>query len=489
MTINLSQHAGGGITPYFKSELGAALLAKCIFYNNGENTNDMLGGISPGVSAGIAFAPGVTGNALSLNGTNSQINYGTAPSLDMDGTEKRSWSFWCIRKNNDNECIMSRGANNLHTGIGWTLMTAGGTTYYLQLNGTSGYPTDELQVNCTVPAQNGAILEHVVITYSGNKLASGVKFYVNKVLKGTITGANNLTSNISNPTAEFILGGSTEALLTSDLLDEVCIFDDELSQEEVNFLYANGLASTIGEFSGLGLPTIGDATAADIITDKVAWVDGVRLVGSNPGGAGKIILFHEFNGTVGTPISGTSPDFCVEPIVFSSDGISLDGSGFCGNAGAGSYFLHGTIAQSRIGKIRRYRYWGKYTGSVASTYMPQVRLNWNASGVNFWTFRLSGGVSLQSYKSDGSNYLATSSRGTSGVCNWILDISDYGDFMHCSFTQEPASRNTTVISSNVDSVNSYELNRAWQNESRAMMVWEGTDKTKMWIRGMMIWDE
>lgn len=35
-------------------------------------------------------------------------------------------------------------------------------------------------------------------------------------------------------------------------------------------------------FPILGLPTIGDAVAADIITRKVAWVDGVRIVGTRP---------------------------------------------------------------------------------------------------------------------------------------------------------------------------------------------------------------
>ena len=46
--------------------------------------------------------------------------------------------------------------------------------------------------------------------------------------------------------------------------------------------------STVGyegiiEYSKLGLPTIGDAIAADILTDKIAWVDGVRLVGTGSG--------------------------------------------------------------------------------------------------------------------------------------------------------------------------------------------------------------
>jgi hypothetical protein len=159
-------------------------------------------------------------------------------------------------------------------------MTAGGNTVYLQLNAASGYPTDELQVNAVIPVQDGVTREHIVITYAGDKMAGNVKFYHNGSLLSTVVGADNLVSAINDSSAEFLIGGCTESHCACDL-DEIGIFNDELVQDEVNFLYAAGQGATLHIVPPLGLQIDGDATPDYIATNKVAWINGYRVVGTN----------------------------------------------------------------------------------------------------------------------------------------------------------------------------------------------------------------
>jgi hypothetical protein len=278
----MTEELGGGKPIYLQSEIGQALQDGCLFYCDADdNTIDKLGNFSQGVPTDVTYDAQINNNGFVFDGVSSRVTFDdTANILDNDGTAPMSWSFWIDRANNSNESYLSRGGNTSHTGIGWTIMTNGGDQLYFQMNATSGYPTDELQCFAYTTAHASAGREHVVITYDGSKDETGVKFYVNGSLKTTNAGANNLSGNDpSNDGADFVIGGCSTTDFEGDL-DEISIYDFELTQDHVDYLYGNALGSNLKQPDILGLPTVATAVASQIPVGVTAWANGLELVGT-----------------------------------------------------------------------------------------------------------------------------------------------------------------------------------------------------------------
>lgn len=81
---------------------------------------------------------------------------------------------------------------------------------------------------------------HVVVTYSGNGLASGVKFYVNNSLETNTVVHDALSGSIVNSNVIYIGGrNSDESDMLDGIVDDVRIFNRALTAADVSRLYTN----------------------------------------------------------------------------------------------------------------------------------------------------------------------------------------------------------------------------------------------------------
>jgi formylglycine-generating enzyme required for sulfatase activity len=105
----------------------------------------------------------------------------------------------------------------------WALIENASTTNYIQIKtDTGGYDDGQWH--------------DVVATYNGNSSVSGLELYVDGVLQSSTTVVDNSTSTISN-SGNLIFGGRTSNYFSGSL-DEVSIWNKELTPSEVSAIYA-----------------------------------------------------------------------------------------------------------------------------------------------------------------------------------------------------------------------------------------------------------
>ena len=80
---------------------------------------------------------------------------------------------------------------------------------------------------------------HVVVTYSGNSNASGVKIYKNGVSLPLTTNYDTLSASITG-TTNWRIGDDSTSDYASGIIDDVRFYNREVSAKEVQALYKLG---------------------------------------------------------------------------------------------------------------------------------------------------------------------------------------------------------------------------------------------------------
>lgn len=85
---------------------------------------------------------------------------------------------------------------------------------------------------------------HLCVTYNGNTTAAGSKIYFNTVSKAFDTLADNLGTNTTNATVPAVIGRreTSAGRVWYGLMDDVRIYNKELTQQEINDLYRFGIS-------------------------------------------------------------------------------------------------------------------------------------------------------------------------------------------------------------------------------------------------------
>jgi len=120
--------------------------------------------------------------------------------------------------------------------------------------------------NTTIPT---ASWSHVVMTYNGSGSATRIKVYLNAVLdNGTTTGSGSYTA-MSNTSEPLEIGRFTSGSYADGHIDEVAIFNTELSASDITTIYNSGVPNDLTGTSGLvSWWRMGDGDTAPTITDK-----------------------------------------------------------------------------------------------------------------------------------------------------------------------------------------------------------------------------
>lgn len=216
------------------------------YYALESNSNDRLG-LHNGTDTAVTYSTGKVGNAGNyLPGRRSTIPNHSDFNFTTGGGNDTSFSFsvWCFPTSTGTNFIFAK-LNDVLSNSEWSLLifnqkirfSIGNATYsaFLGIENVSVLPINTWY--------------HIVATYDGSKLSSGLLLYINGVQAST----TNLSSGVYtgmvpgtlNPTIGFRSSSSTASEAFDGLIDELGVWKGRIiNQAEVNYLYNGGLGIT-----------------------------------------------------------------------------------------------------------------------------------------------------------------------------------------------------------------------------------------------------
>tara|TARA_B100000214_G_scaffold96917_1_gene67368 strand:+ start:5200 stop:9270 length:4071 start_codon:yes stop_codon:yes gene_type:complete len=180
-----------------------------------------------GTLSGATYVTGKFGKAASFDGTNDYIS---AYNPNASGGA-RSFSAWIKTTSTAFQTIISNGGASHSRGLNMFV-------YNNKLYSTSGNGSGENYGPTSSASINTGEWVHCALTMSGTASGSILKAYVN----GTLDGTHTTTVAITDTSDSFRIGGryingSYASAWFNGQIDQVRIFDKELSPGEINSLY------------------------------------------------------------------------------------------------------------------------------------------------------------------------------------------------------------------------------------------------------------
>jgi hypothetical protein len=170
-------------------------------------------------------------NGLVFDGTNEYVN--CSDIANFERTQTFSLVAWIKTSGADGMIVSRRQAGP--TFRGWFFQNAAGQIGFgmANNNGTG----DRLLVRTTASTFNDNAWHHVVATYDGSSTAAGCHVYVDSNDEALTVFFDALTATIVNTAPCNISGYNNGTDTWAGTLDEIVIFDKELDQTDVNYLY------------------------------------------------------------------------------------------------------------------------------------------------------------------------------------------------------------------------------------------------------------
>ncbi len=161
-------------------------------------------------------------------------------------------------------------------GIFWGVMSTG--VVYTQI--INNFPSHFIDVRTGAGAVSTGSWQHVVFTYAGTALASGVKFYVNGSSVSVSTTTDTLTGTILSSSNMLIARDYIGDSFSGDV-DEVSFWNVALNSTQVTELYNSGHPSNLQNFSaranGVNWWRMGDGATYPTIPDLFSSQSGTML--------------------------------------------------------------------------------------------------------------------------------------------------------------------------------------------------------------------
>jgi len=212
-----------------------------------------------GIPTGRVFAPMST-KAIEFDGVDDYIEVGDHDVFSFVGSQPGedapfSVSAWANRSSTPN----SQGAfiaKNSGNGVpsDWFFGHTNGQVQVRIYDG-SGSNLQVLPKDTAIGAMPLNVWSLVVFTYDGSQTAAGIKIYINGILRGTTTPGSTGYNGRINTTSPLRIGANAAGGIGNDFeryIADTCVFNKELSLEEVQELYNvtdSGRIKNMDEFS------------------------------------------------------------------------------------------------------------------------------------------------------------------------------------------------------------------------------------------------
>ena len=182
----------------------------------------------------------ISNYSMDFDGTNDKINFGDVNAFER--TDAFSGSCWVFHEGSGvNQYIISKFNSSNNKGYQLYLNSSGALNFIIG----PGPGSAIMQVaSPNIPSTNS--WNHFVFTYDGSSLRTGINIYIIGVIQTpyATAGASSITGTIIDASVPFQISGrsGTSANGVNGKIDQVSIFDYELSQDQVTQLGAEGYA-------------------------------------------------------------------------------------------------------------------------------------------------------------------------------------------------------------------------------------------------------
>jgi len=212
----------------------------------------------------IDYASGLLGNACNLESTNSEyLSHTDNASLSLE-TGDFSYSLW-VNFESATDGMLITHCGNPSCGY-YTHTISGGPSFRFA---DSSMASTDWSWN----PSNG-VWYHVVFTF--NNTTDDITFYID----GTAVSTQTMSSTLTDSSADFQIGKTAyfNSNYYDGLLDEITIFDYELTSGDVTTLYNSGTPlDYVGSPAGTSTPTTTTATTTSMNVDNITFMLGVII--------------------------------------------------------------------------------------------------------------------------------------------------------------------------------------------------------------------
>ena len=205
-----------------------------------------------GVKSGIIALAGSSfpnQYSIDLDGTDDIVNMGNASELNFNHNDAFTLSVWVKRDSTGNaELIRKMEDSGNYTGFQLTFVSDKIRIYHRRQNQT----TNRIQRSTDATFTSTTEWYHIVSTYDGSRANTGLKIYVNGS-EAASTGANSMNAGAWTNNADFKVGRTTDGHI-----DEVSVYDSELSATDVATIYNSGIPGDVTSLNPVGWWRMGD---------------------------------------------------------------------------------------------------------------------------------------------------------------------------------------------------------------------------------------
>ena len=203
--------------------------------------------------------------SILLDSSNSDfVTMGNVSSLDFDITDAFSISAWIKSNGSGQMDIASKALNAFNKNKGYQFYETDGKLIFIMTPNINSFGKLQIRTGNEITDNTW---HHVAVTYNGNGLNAGLNLYVNGA-SPTVVRSGTLTLSVAN-TSEFNLGARANSeVFWNGNLDEVSVFNLELSASDITTIYGTGVPNDISGLSPLSWWRCGDGDTSPTLTDN-----------------------------------------------------------------------------------------------------------------------------------------------------------------------------------------------------------------------------
>ena len=238
-------------------------MANTIEYGQGA-VNNTIGWGQGAKVGGSSFS-----NTLStrFDGVDDFVDCGDADNLSFgNGTTDSPFSIsaWVNINTISNFIIVSKDASSKRE---YDFRVVNNTMRVFFLDNSSGGFIGRLYNSSLTSIQR--VWSHFCFTYNGNSASSGIKIYLNGTRVDDANYQGGSYTSMENTTSNFNIGKQEILNLFSDgAIDEVAVFNSELSASDITSIYNSGVPNDISSLSPLSWWRCGDGDTAPTLIDN-----------------------------------------------------------------------------------------------------------------------------------------------------------------------------------------------------------------------------
>jgi hypothetical protein len=212
-------------------------------------------------STDVPPSPFTNTKSIALDGVDDFVNVGSPANLRFNRSDSFSFSAWVNVSATGNNTILSNQRAPSTNYRGYYFAVQSNKLVALHRSTLS----DRLVFNGATNLSSG--WNHIVFTYDGSASTSSGKFYINGIAD-TTTGSGTLTGTAESVDTLYMGCRSDADNFFNGNIDEVSVFNTELSASNITAIYGTGVPNDISSLSPLSWWRCGDGDTSPTLTDN-----------------------------------------------------------------------------------------------------------------------------------------------------------------------------------------------------------------------------